>query len=75
MNFYELFRKENKNVIYKGCFNLILFASKLIFVIFIGNMTFTILFTKISKFNLILLTPKKKKKYQMNLYKINYKNV
>ena len=62
MNFYELFRKENKNVIYKGCFNLILFASKLIFVIFIGNMTFTILFTKISKFNLILLTPKKKKK-------------
>ena len=62
MNFYELFRKENKNVIYKGCFNLILFASKLFFVIFIENMTFKILFTKISKFNPILLTQKKKSK-------------
>ena len=70
MNFYELFRKENKNVIYKGCFNLILFASKLIFVIFIGNMTFTILFTKNIKIQSNFINTKKKIQ-KINFYKIN----
>ena len=58
----SLEKRENIFFIYKGCFNLILFASKLIFVISIENMTFTILFTKISKFNPILSTQKKRVK-------------